>query len=44
MSSWSNRWAISYALNLWSRIEFYLSDGQVEIDENVLRPVKLDVK
>jgi transposase len=40
--------AISYALNQWFRIEVYLSDGRVEIDnnlvENAIRPTKLGAK
>ena len=37
--------AISYALGQWSRLEVYLTDGRVEIDnnwiENAIRPTKI---
>ena len=40
--------AVSYALNQWPNLETYLSDGRVEIDnnlvENAIRPTKLGVK
>jgi hypothetical protein len=40
--------AITYALNQWSRLERYLEDGRVEIDnnriENAIRPLKLGAK
>ena len=40
--------AIAYALGQWSRLEVYLTDGRVEIDnnlnENAIRPTKLGAK
>ena len=40
--------AVSYALNQWQRLEVYLGDGRVEIDnnsvENSVRPTKLGAK
>ena len=40
--------AISYALNQWPNLETYLTDGRVEIDnnlvENAIRPTKLGAK
>ena len=40
--------AINYALGQWSRIERYLEDGRIEIDnnltENAVRPLKLGAK
>lgn len=40
--------AIQYALRQWSQLELYLSDGRVEIDnnliENAIRPTKLGAK
>ena len=40
--------AISYTLNQWQRLEVYLSDGRVEIDnngvENSIRPTKLGAR
>jgi transposase len=40
--------AVSYALKEWSKLEVYLGDGRVEIDnnlvENAIRPTKLGAK
>ncbi len=40
--------AISYALNQWPKLQTYLADGRVEIDnnlvENAIRPTKLGAK
>src|SRR5690606_13895181 len=40
--------AIRYALKEWSKLEVYLGDGRVEIDnnlvENAIRPTKLGAK
>jgi transposase len=40
--------AISYAINQWDRLVVYLSDGRIEIDnnlvENAIRPTKLGAK
>ena len=40
--------AIQYALNQWTQLEVYLTDGRVEIDnnlvENAIRPTKLGAK
>lgn len=40
--------AIAYALGQWSGLEIYLSDGRVELDnnlcENTIRPLKIGAK
>jgi transposase len=40
--------AITYALNQWPNLQTYLTDGRIEIDnnlvENAIRPTKLGVK
>jgi transposase len=40
--------ALRYAVNQWSKLDTYLSDGRIEIDnnliENAIRPTKLGAK